>query len=48
MSQEKLAELKAAYWQLIGAMHELPNEYHKAMEIALEVLEREIEKEAKT
>lgn len=47
MSQEKLAEYKAAYWKLIEAMHELPNEYHKAMEIALDVLEKEIEKEAK-
>lgn len=48
MSQEKLAEYKAAYWKLIEAMHKLPREYHEAMALALDVLEKEIEKEAKT
>lgn len=44
MSSEEVNKLKQAYWKLIEARNQLPTEYHEAMEVALNLLEKEMER----
>lgn len=38
---------KEAYFKLCEALHQLPYEYHEAMEIVLNILQQKIEEESK-
>lgn len=37
---------KEAYFKLCEALHQLPDEYQEAMEVALDILQQKIEKES--
>lgn len=44
MSSEEVNKLKQAYWKLIEARNQLSAEYHEAIEVALNLLEKEMER----